>query len=278
MDLPNTKFNNNNNIMLSIQQGDDIINHDQTFLISFQQQEDHKPDLLIDHEHVISRVDDRGKSSINNTWGAMRRKNRKEAGNCKSNNNNNNNNLIAGGGGDGEDDNQTQKKMVHREIEKRRRQQMAQLYATLRDLLPLKLVKGNRSISDHMHQAVHYIKQMEENIKDLSIKRDKLKKSSDPNNESSMNYLPNNTVSVKFCEGGIEILINSCSIQDGFTLSRVLKALVVEGFSVTNCTLTEVNNRLLHSIRCEASDLALVDLSMLQQRLFSAANTQINFE
>lgn len=95
-----------------------------------------------------------------------------------------------------------------------------------------------------MHRAVHHIKQMEENIRELSLKRDQLKKNSNTN-ESSTNHL-HNMVSVSFCKERVQILINSCSIEDGFILSELLNAVVEEGLNVTSCLLTKVNDRLLH--------------------------------
>ncbi|CAI9302342.1 unnamed protein product [Lactuca saligna] len=257
MDLPNTKHNH---IIFSLQQNEDLVTHDHPYLISFHQ-EGHTPD-----EH-LSMVDGMCKTSINLPSSSTR----KRAG-CRESNKPTSASTC--GGGDGEDD-QTQKKMVHREMERQRRQEMSQLYASLRGLLPIEFVKGNRSVSDHMNQAVHYIKQKEENIKEISTKRDRLKKPFDTN-ESSMNQL-SNTVSVKFCNGGVEILINSCSIEEGFALSQVLDAVMEEGLNIVSCSSTKVNNRLLHSIRSEVSEKAFIDPLMLQQRLVLVANPQSNF-
>lgn len=103
-----------------------------------------------------------------------------------------------------------------------------------------------------MQQAVHYIKQMQENVEGLSMRRDELKKCYGTNaNEGLMNQLVPNTVSVSSCNGGVEVTINSCSIEDGFVLSRVLNTLVEEGLNVTSCISTKVNDRLLHSIKSE---------------------------
>ncbi|GJW83002.1 transcription factor bHLH118-like protein [Tanacetum coccineum] len=254
MDSPNTKHKH---IMFSLKQNEDLVDRDEPYLISFQQQEDHVPNL---HEHV-SIVDDIGinKSCINHPESSTS----KRAGNRLINKPNLGGGCCSGAGGVGEDD-RALKKMLHREIERQRRQDMTMLYGSLRNLLPIEFVKGNRSISDHMHQAVHYIKQTEENVTGLSMRRDMLK-----NNESLMNHLLN-TVSVNFCNGGVEILINSCTIEDGFHLSRVLRALVEEGLNVTSCTSTQANDRLLHSIQTEAN-LASLDQSMLQERLMVAA-------
>ncbi|KAI3759636.1 hypothetical protein L6452_07591 [Arctium lappa] len=185
----------------------------------------------------------------------------------------------------------TQRKLIHREFEKQRRKEMAKLYASLRSLLPLEFIKGKRSTSDHMHQTVNYIKHMQEKIKVLGAQRDELIKKCagmssrglgsmiDTNEERLTNLVPN-TVSVNPCNGGIEIMINSCSIQDGFPLSGVLKAVVEEeGLNVISCTSTKVSERLFHTIRSEViNNPTLIDPSVLQQRLTVIANNHlINF-
>ncbi|MFS7958629.1 putative transcription factor bHLH family [Helianthus anomalus] len=178
------------------------------------------------------------------------------------------------------EDEHTQRKLAHRAIERQRRQDMAKLYALLKDLLPLELVKGKRSASDHIHQAVNYIKHMQEGIRVLSVKRDRLKKlvetsavsctGTNTKEKSLRNVFPN-TVSVSSCKGGVQIMINSCSLEDGFPLSRVLKA-ISEDLNVITCTCTKVNHRLSHFIQTEANDLVSTDNSMLQQRLVAIAN------
>ncbi|KAD7480465.1 hypothetical protein E3N88_03601 [Mikania micrantha] len=179
---------------------------------------------------------------------------------------------------DCKDNEHTQRKLVHREIEKQRRRHMAKLYASLRGLLPFEFVKGKRSTSDHMHQAVNYIKHMQENIKVLSVTRDRLKKfvEADINIPADpvSTYLIPNSVSIisSNCNGGVQILVNSCSIEDGFTLSRVLKAISDEGHNVISCTYTKANQRLIHSIQSEVNDPVSTDLTMLQQKLTAVAN------
>ncbi|GKA68966.1 Myc-type, basic helix-loop-helix domain-containing protein [Tanacetum coccineum] len=70
----------------------------------------------------------------------------------------------------------------------------------------------------------------------------------------------------------VKISINSCPLEEGFPLSRILKAISKEGFKVITCTCTKVNDRLIHSIQAEVNDPVLTDLSMLQQRLTVVAN------
>ncbi|KAJ9539697.1 hypothetical protein OSB04_026203 [Centaurea solstitialis] len=262
--------------MFSFQQTDELVFREIPSSISFQQPATNQQDLIVelnDHHHVSME------GNLNPNSASKARKRYGYQSPSKINSATNDQGL---GVGDSKDEH-TQRKLVHREIERQRRQEMAKLYASLRGLLPLEFIKGKRSTSDHMQQAVNYIKHMQENIKVLSVKRDQLKKfveisggaggSGTNTNESLMNQLPN-IVSISSCNVGIfEIMINSCSIEDGFPLSRVLKAIVKEGLNVITCTSTKVNERFLHSIQSEAIDDSLaIDVSMLQQRLTTIAN------
>ena len=115
-------------------------------------------------------------------------------------------------------------------------------------------------MSEHMNQAVNYIKHLEKNIKGLNNKRDELKKTC-PHVTNSSSVLRNKniesesssrnrpiTVTVEYSHGVVEILITSCS---GFPISRVVKALTQEGLNVISCNSTKVDERLIHSIHCQ---------------------------
>ncbi|KAK4489488.1 hypothetical protein RD792_005297 [Penstemon davidsonii] len=115
------------------------------------------------------------------------------------------------------------KKVMHRDIERQRRQEMGSLYASLRTLLPLEYIKGKRSISARMNGAVNFIKHMERNMKELRIRRDKLKSLSTSDGSGNVEI---QRVSIKVCsckDSTVEILI-SCGIkeEEGFHLSKVL--------------------------------------------------------
>ncbi|PSS33134.1 Transcription factor bHLH120 like [Actinidia chinensis var. chinensis] len=179
---------------------------------------------------------------------------------------------------DGGTNGKKERKVVHREIERKRRQEMGNLYASLRTLLPLEYIKGKRSISDHMNEAVNYINHLQKNINELEIKREKLKKlpsSRDPlastASGSSKICFPN-SVTVSLCYGGVEILVTS---EKGFALSTVFRLLVDERIDVVSYFSTEVNGRLFHTIRSEISDQMYVDLSRLQQKMCGLMNGKL---
>ncbi|XP_074367740.1 transcription factor bHLH118-like isoform X2 [Apium graveolens] len=159
----------------------------------------------------------------------------------------------------GEDnkDEERSKKIMHREIERQRRQEMGQLHGSLRSLLPLEFIKGKRSISDHMQQAVNYINHLQRSIGELNIKRDKL------------NKIPNYTIAP--CFDGVEIIIASGLIEEQFPLSKVMQVLIQEEqLNVISCASTRVNDRLLYTIRAEGIDPMSMDMSDLQQKLYDA--------
>ncbi|XP_057482043.1 transcription factor bHLH126-like [Actinidia eriantha] len=139
--------------------------------------------------------------------------------------------------------------------------------------------QGRRSVSDHIHESVNYIKHLEKKIKELGMKREKLKKmtnSSDPREtkESSCSCF-SNSVKVSSCHDGVEILISSGFSDEGFALSRVLEALIEEGIDVVSYFSALVNDRLLHTIKSEVIDPTCVDMRKLQEKLTEVINKKL---
>ncbi|KAI9162194.1 hypothetical protein LWI28_024781 [Acer negundo] len=171
--------------------------------------------------------------------------------------------------------NNKNKKMMHRDIERQRRQEMATLHASLRSLLPLEFIKGKRSISDQMNEAVNYINHLQKRIKQLGDHRDERKKLSKTSTlvlsgtESSSDHdnISPTEVIVRPCLVGVEILYSCGHPDQALPLSRVLAILHDQGLCVVNCISTRVNEQLLHTIQTEVNDPSCFNLSVLQQKL-----------
>ncbi|XP_014510613.1 transcription factor bHLH118 [Vigna radiata var. radiata] len=170
------------------------------------------------------------------------------------------------------DSNEHMKKMIHKEIERQRRQEMATCYASLRSLLPLQFIKGKRSISDHMNEAVNYIKHMQNNIKELVAKRDELKKLSNHSNMENSHEGLHTSCNFTVHENNdiIGIEITSGFIEERPKVSKLLQLLIQEGLEVVSCLSSEVNGRLLHSVQCEVNSSNCVDLSELRRKISKA--------
>ncbi|XP_043806052.1 transcription factor bHLH120 [Manihot esculenta] len=150
------------------------------------------------------------------------------------------------------------KKIMHRDFERRRRQDMTTLYTSLRNLLPLEYIKGKRAISDQIHQAEKYIKDLQKKIKQLSLYRDEMKNSSnlralghEAEGERINSFAPTSVV-VRSSFLGVEIVISSGGLgKQVFHLSRVLELLREEGLDVVCFTSAKVNQRVIHTIQSE---------------------------
>ncbi|CAL9243158.1 unnamed protein product [Arabidopsis halleri] len=177
----------------------------------------------------------------------------------------------------GTDNNNDMEKMMHRETERQRRQEMASLYASLRSLLPLHFIKGKRSTSDQVNEAVNYIKYLQRRIKELSMRRDELMvlsrgsflgSSNDDSKEEVEMMSRKNHVVVRQCLVGVEIVFSSrcCGGQPRF--SSVLQVLSEHGLCLLNSISSIVDDRLIYTIQAEVNDMALmIDLAELEKRL-----------
>lgn len=130
--------------------------------------------------------------------------------------------------------------------------------------------QGKRSTSDQMHEAANYIKDLQRNIRELSTKRDKLKKLSGISNspscstknkimiasdQSSQRHAssecPSTNISIRYCKTeSVEVLVNT-ALREGLPLARVLGVMAREGFSVASCVSAKMNDRFLHTIQSE---------------------------
>ena len=113
-------------------------------------------------------------------------------------------------------------------------------------------------MSDHVLEAINYIKHMEKNIGELEVKRDKLRNlTGESSNLDSKRVNETNSLSITFtvepCSGGgFEILMkNYLTDNNWLPLSRILDVLLDEGITVVNCVCTKVNEECLYTIQTE---------------------------
>ncbi|KAF3448455.1 hypothetical protein FNV43_RR09168 [Rhamnella rubrinervis] len=172
-------------------------------------------------------------------------------------------------------DKKKKKKVEHKHIERQRRQEMTNLHASLRSLLPLEYIKGKRSISDHVQEATNYIKDLQKGIQELSNKRDKLKNLlMNTSGSSNVCVAPlqnphsraSDSIIVRSSSVGMEVMINT-AFTEGLPLSRVVNVLIGEGLSIISCISVEVNERLLHTLESQVSGGRSIDPSELEQKL-----------
>ncbi|OMO89669.1 hypothetical protein CCACVL1_07699 [Corchorus capsularis] len=142
--------------------------------------------------------------------------------------------------------------------------------------------EGKRSISDHMHEAVNYIKHLQNRITELSDKRDELKRRSTitlhkPKSLTECTEEEDSQVEVRACFVGVEVVIKT-GLRRSLLLSKVLEVLFAEGLNVVSCVSTSnVNERMLHTIISEVNDdQGSIELSELQKKLTEVINENLD--
>ncbi|XP_057425556.1 transcription factor bHLH118-like isoform X2 [Lotus japonicus] len=171
-----------------------------------------------------------------------------------------------------------EKKINRREVERQRRTQMSVLCASLRSSLPLELIKGKRSVSDLIGEAVNHVQFLKQKINALQIKRDELKEMM-----VNLSFVKTETVgadhssalgkcvSINLIPGGVEVAVYGSGFEENSTrLSVLMQILLQEGCDVVSCVSSLVNGRIFHTIKSEVKDLTCLDLARLQHRLDQA--------
>lgn len=198
---------------------------------------------------------------------------------------------VASEANNGDDDRES-KKMKHRAIERQRRFEVSSLFKSLRSLLPLQYIQGKRSTADHVSQAVNYIKDLQNKIKKLNEKKDRLKKSlpstltAHPTTEECTSSLSSSlstsssrcscvgdkhiTVMVMPCFVGIEIIISCCLERNKSCLSIALQILAQEErLSVVSCLSTRLQQRFVHTIVSQVGSGIKINISELKDKIVS---------
>ncbi|CAA0311138.1 Transcription factor bHLH125 [Arabidopsis thaliana] len=191
------------------------------------------------------------------------------------------------------DDDRESKKMKHRDIERQRRQEVSSLFKSLRTLLPFQYIQGKRSTSDHIVQAVNYIKDLQIKIKELNEKRNRVKKvisattTTHPAIEECTSSLSSSsastlssscscvgdkhiTVVVTPCLVGVEIIISCCLGRNKSCLSSVLQMLAKEQrFSVVSCLSARRQQRFMHTIVSQVEDGKQINILELKDKIMT---------
>ncbi|KAI4384743.1 hypothetical protein MLD38_002854 [Melastoma candidum] len=163
------------------------------------------------------------------------------------------------------DDIDGDRKKKHREIERLRRKEMTVLYSNLRSVVPPEYMKRKRSASDLMNEAKNYIKDMEEKVKELSITRDELKKSSNRDIASGSSGSSSNFIEVGPWSEGVEIIISRhVAPEECLRLSAIIEALGHEGLNVVSWVSNREGYRIIYTIHCEISGTGGHDLTQLK--------------
>jgi len=102
-----------------------------------------------------------------------------------------------------------------------------------------------------MNEAVNYINHLKKNMKELSYKKDELKKFSNPSLKNKSHVSCSFTIHKNNRTVGIEISTSTGFIEEGAPLSKFLEQLMKHGLDVVSCFSIQVNGRLLHSVQCE---------------------------
>ncbi|CAN1265107.1 Transcription factor bHLH36 [Linum perenne] len=164
---------------------------------------------------------------------------------------------------------------------------MSNLHSTLLSLLPHSSHKqGKKSKSDQMGEAANYIRHLKSNVQQLTNRRDNLLKgralSSNPSSTSSSGtssgHNTTSSVAVRQRFEGVEVVLSSGKKRqnDVVVLSRVMEAVVEEGFDVTSCVATQIDGCFYITMQlCQASaSTTNIDLSGLKQKLNDVTSYQ----
>ncbi|XP_057547078.1 transcription factor bHLH126-like isoform X2 [Amaranthus tricolor] len=148
---------------------------------------------------------------------------------------------------------EVEKRILHREYERLRRQEMANLFNSLRQTLPVELIQGKRSISDDVGEAINYIQDLKKKVKELKEKRDQLRQSveSPSSSGNDAGLRDQSCVVIRQSLVGLEIEISVGFEHKEFLLSTALQLVIDEDLEVVTCTSTKFNEKLVHILQCQ---------------------------
>lgn len=163
---------------------------------------------------------------------------------------------------------------------------MKLLFSRLRSLLPEENLRGKRTVSEQVLEAVNYVSHLQRKIEDLSAEREKMKVNSDQNAKLSCKKLCNKTpplggldrkypeVKINSLGSGIQIWTNT--LEHEIVYSDILLALEEGGLEVVSAASSAINNRVYHTIHAKVFDVNSFYIHTLYQKLWHLISTHHN--
>eukprot|EP01018_Ginkgo_biloba_P011968 Gb_31175 [translate_table: standard] len=172
----------------------------------------------------------------------------------------------------------TNKQRIHKAVERQRRQEMKTLYCRLRSLLPEENIKGKRSISDQLLEAVGYIKHLQKKVQELTKKADDMRIS----NKRDMIFIKGvHHSQEKVCPGrseafppvkinslGSALHISTNTFKYQIVYSELLLVLKESGLDVVSAISTAINDKVFHTIHAKVLDLHSFESATLYNKLY----------
>ncbi|XP_021861661.2 LOW QUALITY PROTEIN: transcription factor bHLH162-like [Spinacia oleracea] len=156
-------------------------------------------------------------------------------------------------------------------MEKDRRNQMKNLYSELNSLVPQDPSSFPRAIPDQIDDATNYIRQLQDNIKNLSMTRDELQGSAGGYNANRGSYSTNSPVQIEVTENGnaleLEVTVLT-GLECQFVFTEALRILHEENAEVVNVNYSVAENIVFHTIHAQMGEAASSNaVARITQRL-----------
>nr|UFA45746.1 bHLH52 [Pinus massoniana] len=178
----------------------------------------------------------------------------------------------------------TADKRNHKMIERQRRKEMKVLFSQLRSLLPEENLRGKRTVSEQVLEAVNYVYHLQRKVEGLSSQRETMKVNSDQNAKVSLEKFCNETPqfvgsdgecpAVKINSAGSAVQILTNALENEIAYSDILFALEHSEPEIVNAASSAINNKVYHTIHAKVLNLNTFNIHTLYHKLWHLISTQ----
>ncbi|GLJ55122.1 hypothetical protein SUGI_1183030 [Cryptomeria japonica] len=169
---------------------------------------------------------------------------------------------------------QPSKQIIHKMIERQRRKDMNSLYSELRSLLPEENIQGKRSITDQLEEAGNYIRNLEQQIKDLRKEREKKNtregcfKGVEISRPVEFHESDEGIPSVRIMSlGSTAFQVHINLTQNQIAFSDILLVLEEYGVEAVNAASSVNNEKVFHTIYAKVPDNSITNIEPLNVKL-----------